>query len=182
MMADGTDLAALQCRLREEHVNGAFGALVSGLVWFVVGLALLRADLKTAFAVLFFGGMLIFPLAAVAGRIAGAPKGDDVPNPLEVSAFEGTAVLFAGLFVAYLLIGAAQWLVLPVVGLAIGVRYLTFNSLYGEPAYWLLGLALVAVSIAAALRVIGSPPYPFLIGGIEVVSGALLFARWRAIH
>jgi len=59
---------------------------------------------------------------------------------------------------------------------SIGVRYLIFRTLYGSPAYWVLGGALAIVGALTALAVVALPVnLALIVGAIEVVmSGAIL--------
>ncbi|MFN3516439.1 MAG: DUF7010 family protein [Novosphingobium sp.] len=54
-----------QAAMRQAFVNGGSGAIVSSLVWFAAVTALMRTDHAAAFAVLFLGGILIFPVASL---------------------------------------------------------------------------------------------------------------------
>ena len=52
-----------QAEIRHAYVGGGLGAIVSGLVWMVAAIVQYSHTVATTFAVLFFGGMLIFPLS-----------------------------------------------------------------------------------------------------------------------
>lgn len=173
-------LAASQRRLSADYTGGAPGVLVSGAVWLVAGLVAQRAGIATGFAALFFGGMLIQPLSVLVARgVFKAPKPSS-PNPLERTAIESTVGLFAGLFIAWLLLKSAPWLVFPTVAVAIGARYFVFRTLYGDALYWALGATLLAIAAIGALGLaLTGATVPIVVGAAEVVFGAAIVIRQR---
>lgn len=169
-----------QIAMRRAHVNGAPGVLVSGFVWLAAGLAASRADVATAFAVLFFGGMLIVPLAALIARKGfGQPK--PAPGqPLERLGLEMSFVLFAGILVAFTLLARLPGAVFPALITIIGARYFAFRTIYGEPLYWLLAGVLVLLGGVTLLLVPADPAKaPLIAGVIEIVLAAALVWRLR---
>ena len=175
-----TDLNVHQTALRRAFADGAPGVLVSGLVWIASGIAMARTDIATAFAVLFFGGMAIHPLATAMARFVLRCPADSAPNPLNRLAGESTVILFAGIAVAYALLGPAPALALPAFALFMAARYFVFRTLYGNVAYWVLGGCIAAV---AGLALFGKPlplgNIALQVGIIEIVVSVILFARWR---
>jgi hypothetical protein len=100
-------------------------------------------------------------------------------NPLDRLGLESTAMLFAGIFIAYALLRAAPALVFPVMAIAIGARYFVFRTIYDEPVYWLLGGLLAALGIAAMLGLPIPGNIALVAGAVEVVFAIVLLARWR---
>lgn len=155
--------------MARAHVGGAPGVLVSGLVWLVAGGLWERYSLGTGFLALFVGGMLIFPASLVVSRVLfKAPKAAP-GNPLERLALESTFILFAGIFLGYCFLRVAPELAFPAMAIAIGVRYLIFRTVYGSPAYWILGASIAAMGGLVAVGAITLPVNLALgVGAIEV--------------
>ena len=138
------DIASGQQDMRAGYHNGATGMLVSGLVWLAATCSALLISVQVSAMVLFFGGMLIFPLSVVLARAFGCPGKHTPENPLSSLAVESTVVLFVGLLIAFVMLFSQPWLFYPVMLLTIGVRYLLFQTLYGLKIYWLVGIVLMA--------------------------------------
>ena len=175
-----TDLVTQQAAMNRAYADGAPGVLVSGLVWIASGIAMARTDIATAFAVLFFGGMAIHPLATAVARFVLRCPAYSAPNPLNRLAGESTVILFAGIAVAYALLAPAPALALPAFALVMAARYFVFRTLYDNVAYWVLGGCIAGV---AGLALFGKPlplgNVALQVGIIEIVFAAILFARWR---
>ena len=174
------DRATAQRDISQAYVAGSPGVFVSGIVWLVAGVLRTAFSAETAFAGLFVGGMLIVPASLLIARtIFGAGKVAD-DNPLQRLGFESTIVLFAGILLAYVLLVAAAPLAFPTLALAIGARYFTFRTIYGEPVYWALGATLMAIATLALLGAgISDPGLLFGVGVVECAFAALLLARHR---
>jgi hypothetical protein len=172
------ELKAAQRDMTAAYVGGAPGIMVSGLAWLSAGVAWLRSDTATAFAVLFVGGMLIVPLALLICRMLfKAPK--VMPgNPLERLGLETTFALFGGLAIAFAALKVAPELSLPAFAIIIGTRYTLFRSLYDQPLYWLLG---GLIALAGCLALFGVAAFPgnvaLWVGGIELVLAGVVLAR-----
>lgn len=138
------DITAAQQDMRAGYLNGATGLLVSGLVWLAATCCVLLISMQASALVLFFGGMLIFPLSLLLARAFGCPGKHSANNPLSALAMESTVVLFMGLLIAFVMLFSQPWLFYPVMLLTIGVRYLLFHTLYGLKIYWLIGIVLMA--------------------------------------
>lgn len=167
-----------QADLRRAYVGGGPGAMVSALVWLAAAAVLAARGVPAAFATLFFGGMLIFPLGLVLCRqvlrVAGETKG----NPLGRSALESTIAMIAGLCAAWLFTPYRPDLVFPLSALAVGTHYFVFRTSYGDPLFWVLG-ALIAAVGAAGVFVPGLPTLALVltVAAIELVLGVMLTAR-----
>ena len=167
--------------MRRAYVNGAPGVFVSGLVWLAAGTVWLVQGVPAAFTVLFFGGMLIMPLAIIIARtIYREPK---LPpgGQLERLSLESTFVLFAGLLVAYAGLRSAPQAVFPIIVTIIGARYFVFRTIYAEPIYWLLGATLVAIGGLMLLYGFSWPGNLALVAGcVEVAFAIALLRRYHA--
>ena len=98
------EFGAAQRDMVAANYRGAPGVLVSGIVWLIAAGVWASAGFKLRFAALFVGGMLIMPLSLVIARALNAPK-LATANPLTRLALESTFLLFAGILIAYSLLG-----------------------------------------------------------------------------
>jgi hypothetical protein len=172
------ELKAAQSAMRNTHVGGAPGVLVSGVVWVVAGLVWLRLDVPHAFTVLFFGGMAIVPVAMFIARVMMRAPKHPGKNPLDLLGLESTLFLFAGLLIAYTLLRLNPAAVFPVMAITIGARYFTFRTIYGDAVYWLLGAALIVVGGSALLGLVVWPINVAVVAGlVEVGFAVLLFIK-----
>ena len=174
---DAMELKTAQSEMRAAHVGGAPGVLVSGIVWVIAGLIGLRVDVTHAFTVLFFGGIVIVPVALFIARVmlrAPKPVGE---NPLDRLGLETTFFLFAGLLIAYALLPLNPVAVFPIMAVIIGARYFTFRTIYGEAVYWVLGAALIAVGGSALFGYTWPTNIAVVAGFVEVVFAVVLFVR-----
>ena len=71
-----------QADLRRSYVGGGPRAIVSGLVGSAAAIMLAQSGVNAGFLTLFFGGMVIFPIATLICRMPhGRAKGVAVPIP-----------------------------------------------------------------------------------------------------
>lgn len=171
-------VADMQADARRAFVGGGPGALVSGLAWLAAALALQLAGLRTAYAVLFFGGFLIYPLSTVLERAVfrRAPAANS--NTLVRLGTETLPAMLGVLAVGWLLLDAAPQLVFPLAAIAVGGRYLVFRTVYGDSLFYALGGALLAVGALSLWM--GLPPpalVPWVVGTVEVIAAAVLIVR-----
>lgn len=169
-------IAAAQQEMSDAHVRGAPGVLVSGLVWLVAAWLWQRHGVVNGFYGLFVGGIMIFPVSVLLSRVLFRAPRASKGNPLERLAIESTVVLLAGTLLAWRLLGAAPELAFPAMAVTIGARYFLFRTLYGNPIYWILGGAIVAVGGLVALERITLPiNLALIIGAIEVSLALVIF-------
>jgi hypothetical protein len=173
------DIGSAQRDINRAYVAGAPAVLVSGLVWITAGVFLANSGTATGFAALFIGGIFIVPLALAIAKLGFRAAPVMRGNPLDRLGLESTAMLFAGIFIAYALLRAAPALVFPVMAIAIGARYFVFRTIYDEPVYWLLGGLLAALGIAAMLGLAIPGNIALVAGAVELVFAIVLLARWR---
>ena len=167
------DLA--QKNMNTAYFGGAAGVLVSGVIWCFAGAAALSYSNQSSMLVLFFGGMFIHPLALLLAKLLKRSAKHQPDNPLGKLAMESTIILFVGLFIAFYVAKLKIEWFFPIMLMAIGVRYLVFNTIYGIKTYWLLGAVLMFSGmlcvLLAANFVIGA-----LVGGlIEVLFSLVIF-------
>ena len=67
------DVLQAQAELRRIYRGGYSGPLVSASIWAVAAAVFFWVSPAAGMAVLFFGGMLIFPLAALVLKFMGGP-------------------------------------------------------------------------------------------------------------
>lgn len=171
-------LAEAQADNRRAFVGGGPGAFVSGAVWLTAAFVMKRHGTGPAFAVLFFGGMLIFPLAQLVSRALFRRSPAQRGNPLGRVALESTIAMGGGLFTAWLFHPFRPAWVFPIAAIAVGTHYAVFRTVYGDILFWGLGGLITAVGIIDVLGY-GSPPGgPILaVGVIEVVFAVILTSR-----
>jgi hypothetical protein len=132
---------------------------------------------------LFFGGMFIHPLAMLLSKILRRSGNHDPKNPLGKLALESAIILFVGLFLAFYVVTLqVDWfypIMLMLMLMIIGVRYLVFNTIYGIKTYWVLGVFLMLSGMLCILLganfVIGA----FVGGVIEIVFSLVIFMQTK---
>lgn len=171
-------LSEAQADLRRAYVDGGPGTVISGLVWIAAAIAQAREGVAPAFAVLFFGGMLIFPLSVVVNRVSLGRTAESPENPFGRLVLESTVAMIGGLFAAWLFLRHDPALVMPLAALAVGAHYFAFRTAYGLPVFWGLGTVIVAMSLGA---VFGFPPLTgslvVAVGLVEIAFGLFLTIR-----
>lgn len=160
--------------IRESHVGGSGGILVSGTVWIIAGIVSVAVSAFGGVTTLFFGGMAIYPMGVVLAKGLGGSGQHQKGNPMARLAIESTPLLFIGLFVAFSVYQREPDWFFPIMLTAIGGRYILFATIYGQRLYWLLGAVLTFTG--AAMIVVGAPFAfgAFAGGGIEIVFGLLM--------
>lgn len=98
--------------------------MVSGIVWLAAGITATASGVPSGFAVLFFGGMLIFPVAALFVRTIGRRESVRKENPGGLTAMETVVPMIEGLFGAWLLMPYRKDFVFPMAAIAVGAHYL----------------------------------------------------------
>lgn len=174
------EIATAQSELRRSYLRGGPGAIVSGLVWFGAGTAASYSGIPIGFAFLFFGGMLIFPVATliVRGLLRRAPVSRENPGGLTV--IETVFPMISGLFAAWLLMPYRPEFVFSMSAIAVGSHYFGFRTAYGDWTNWVLGGVMCAVGIASIFYAVPNPnAVPYTIATIEITFGSWL--TWISI-
>ncbi len=171
-----------QLDMREAYYSGAPGVFSSGSAWLVAGLVSFMVNPKAGMLTLIFGGMLIFPVSIIFGKLLGVSGKHRKGNPLAPLAIEGTIWMLLSIPIA---VGAAfyriEWF-FPAMLFVIGGRYLTFSTLYGMRLYWAFAAALV---ISGFLLLYTNAPAlsgAFTGAFIEYIFGVVLFFAHKSGH
>ena len=159
-------------------VGGGPGVFVSALVWFAAAVVERREGVGPGFLVLFFGGMLIFPLSTAASRLLFKRKKEAAGNPLGPLALESTIAMIGGLFAAWLFLSYEPGFVFPLAAIAVGTHYAVFKTVYGDRLFWLLGALVTAIGLLGIFSFVPIPGGPILaVALIELAFAALLTIR-----
>lgn len=170
-----------QTDMNYGYLGGATGVFVSGVVWLIAALVGLLYTPQVSILVLFFGGMAIFPLGMLLAKVFKRPGKHNPENPLGKLALESTAILFVGLFLAFCVSQIYLDWFYPIMLLAIGVRYLVFNTLYGLRTYWLLGAVLMLAGAVCILLKSSFISGAFIGGITEIVFSMFLFNQAKSL-
>lgn len=172
------DIAEAQHDLRRAYVGGGPGVFVSSLVWFSSGFVERVRGPVTGFTVLFFGGMLIFPLATLISRFVFQRGKAAADNSLGATALESTVAMIGGLIAAWLFLRFRPDFVFPLSAIAVGTHYAVFRSVYGDRLFLFLAAAITCVGLLGifAAAVIGRTVI-FDVALIELVFALILTFR-----
>ena len=86
------------------------------------------------------------------------------PNPMEMLALQSTVFLIIGVVIAYLVSATFGDWFFSIALLAVGARYLVFQTVYGMRLFLVLGLVLIMIA-AAALWFGMAPAFVAFAGG-----------------
>ncbi|AOS44720.1 hypothetical protein Verru16b_01787 [Lacunisphaera limnophila] len=168
-----------QTDMRHAYFGGATGLAASALVWLLAGSIALFRTPQAGVLALFFGGMLIHPLAVLGSKALGRPGAHARNNPLGPLALESTVILLLGMILAFGLSRYRVELFFPAMLIVIGGRYLTFHTLYGRRVYWLCGTALASLGLLAALQELPVAASTFGGAVIEAAIAAIVVVQIR---
>lgn len=143
------EIEQAQADVRRVYRGGALGPLVSAVVWGIASAVFQWASPTAALAVLFFGGMLIFPLASIGLKLAGGPGALPKGHPSIGLAMQSAFTVPIGLLLALALGSVDVRLFFPAAAIIVGAHYLTFISLYGMREYAVLAAVLVGLGTSA---------------------------------
>ncbi len=171
-------IAEAQQDNRRAFVGGGPGAFISGILWVTSSVVLKLRGVEFAFTVLFFGGMLIFPLSLLVSRQLFKRPSGAKSNELSRVALESTIAMIGGLFGAWLFLFAKPAYVFPLAAIAVGTHYAAFRTVYGNTLFWTLAGLITAVGLFDILGYVRFPGGPTLaVGLLEIVFGILLTMR-----
>jgi hypothetical protein len=167
-----------QADLRRAYVGGGPGVFVSSLVWLSAALVERSRGIELAFAVLFFGGMLIFPLSSLLARQVFRRQAEAKGNPLGKTALESTIAMIGGLFAAWLFLPFKPDYVFPLAAIAVGTHYAVFKTIYGDRLFWLLGGLITVAGFLGIYRYVAIPGGTiFAVAAIELLFAVILTLR-----
>ena len=178
MKGVGMDVREAQRDISRAYVGGGPGVGVSALVWLAAGIVERSEGVGTAFVVLFFGGMLIFPLATMVSRLGFGRAKEAAENPLGTIALESTIAMLGGLFAAWLFLRLEPAWVFPIAAIAVGTHYAVFRTIYGDRLFWVLGGLITVLGFAGIYRAAAVPGGTiFAVAVVELVFAAVLIRR-----
>jgi hypothetical protein len=163
-----------QTEMSKNYKYGATGIVVSGFMWLISSFVAYNYSAKQAVWALLVGGMLIYPISLIFNKILGVSGTHSQNNPLARLAMEGTVFMLMCIPLAYgLSLQRVEWFFQGML-LIIGGRYLTFNTLYGNRLYWVLG-GILGVA-AYLLLVFNAQSYISTLtgAGIEILFGLFM--------
>ncbi|MEN2741062.1 hypothetical protein ABCS02_25040 [Microbacterium sp. X-17] len=174
------DVRQAQAEVRDLYRGGFTGPLVAAFVWFAATAAYQWASPGAAMAVLFLGGILIFPLSTLLLKLMGGPAALPKGHPSISLAMQSAFTVPLGLLVAIALGTFDPTLFLPASLIIVGAHYLTFISLYGMRAYGALAGVLVALGAASLFWIPALRELSGCIGGaILLLSAIPLYLIYR---
>jgi hypothetical protein len=175
------DIATAQAELRASYVRGGPGAVVSGIVWLLAAITASVSSVQRGFGVLFFAGMLIFPISALLVRAVFRRNPPSRTNPGGITVMETVVPMIAGLLAAWLIMPHRIEFVFPLCAIAVGTHYFGFQTAYGDKTYWTLGAVMCFAGVAAILsRVPDVAVFPYAIAAIELLFGFWLTGKGLA--
>lgn len=155
------DVLQAQADVRRVYRGGFAGPLVSAIIWAAAAAVFYWASPATGMAVLFFGGILIFPLATLVLKFMGGPVALPKEHPSAALAMQTAFTVPLGLLVAIVLGNFDPRLFFPASLIIVGAHYLVFISLYGMRLYAVLAGVLAAAGTITL----------FLLPNLGVISG-----------
>lgn len=172
------NLQDAQQDMKNGYGYGSVGVIVSGIVWLISSLAVNFYSSKNGIWTLMIGGMLIFPVANLIGKLIGLKGGHDKNNPLAKLTMEGTIWMIMCIPLAYgLSLMKAEWFFQGMLMIIAG-RYLTFATVYGVRIYWVLG-AMLGVAAYILFKLEATAFISALTGGlIEIILGTIIYISY----
>ena len=172
------NLQDAQQDMKNGYGYGSVGVIVSGVVWLISSLAVNFYSSKNGIWVLMIGGMLIFPLATLIGKLIGLKGGHDKNNPLAKLTMEGTIWMIMCIPLAYgLSLIKVEWFFQGMLMIIAG-RHLTFATVYGTRIYWVLG-AMLGVAAYILFKLETTAFISALTGGlIEIILGIIIYISY----
>lgn len=173
-MAADISVRQAQADVRRVYRGGQFGPLVSAVLWLA---AAITGDLfsgSAGVAVLFFGGMLIFPVSTLALKLAGGPAALPRGHPMVGLATQAALTVPFGMLVAILLYTQRPEWFFPAALVLVGAHYLPFVHLYGMADFAVAAVVMIGTGMLLVLTEQSS----FSIGGYL---GALILLAFAVL-
>lgn len=165
--------------MKNGYAYGSTGVLVSGIIWILSSLAVHFYNPQKGIWCLIIGGIFIFPLSTLIGKLAGIKGEHQKGNPLGKLAMEGTIWMIMCIPLAYgLSLHKAEWFFQGVL-MIIGGRYLTFATIYGTKMYWILGAVLGLAAFILFKTEAGAFLSALTGGSIEMIFGIVIYGLYR---
>lgn len=165
--------------MKNGYGYGSVGVIVSGIVWLISSSAVNFYSPKNGIWTLIIGGMLIFPVSNLIGKLIGFKGGHDKNNPLAKLTMEGTIWMIMCIPLAYgLSLIKVEWFFQGMLMIIAG-RHLTFATVYGTRIYWILG-AMLGVAAFILFKLEATAFVSVLTGGlIEIILGIIIFILYN---
>jgi hypothetical protein len=170
------DIAAAQRDVRTVYAGGAYGQLVSGLIWLVAAGASVVVSHVVGIVVLLTLGAAILPLTTLLLKLRGGPATLPTGHPIAPLAMQIAFTVPLGLLVAVAAAGYREEWFFPASMVIVGAHYLPFTFLYGMPQFAVLGGLMTFGGVALALWL----PNAFSTGGW--LTGGLLLGFAALLH
>lgn len=165
--------------MKDSYGYGSVGVFVSGIIWLLSSLAIHFYTPQKGIWVLMIGGVFIFPISTLLGKLTGIKGEHHKGNPLEKLATEGTIWMIMCIPLAYgLSLHQTEWFFQGML-MIIGGRYLTFASLYGTKIYWILGAVLGLAAISLFKIAAGAFLSAFTGAVVEIIFGVIIYSIYR---
>lgn len=166
--------------IARAYVGGGPGLFFSALIWLAAGLIEQQHGIRTAFSVLFVGGMFIYPAGLFLSRVVFRRPAEAKTNPIAGAVLECTAAMIAGLFAAWLFLPYKPEYVFPLAALAVGTHFGVFKTVYGDRLFWLLAAAVSAIGLVDILVMPVRPSVAFAVAATEATFALILTLRGLA--
>lgn len=158
---------------------GSIGVFISGIVWVFSSLLVNYHSSQKGIWTLIIGGMFIFPIATLFGKLMGIKGGHQKNNPFSKLAMEGTLWMIMCISLAYgLSLIKVEWFFQGMMMIIAG-RHLTFATIYGIRLYWVLGIILGLAAYALFRMEAGGFPSASTGGLIEIIFGVVIYGFYR---
>lgn len=173
------NLQVAQSDMKRGYAHGSIGIFISGIVWLLSSQMVNSYSPQKGIWTLIIGGMLIFPVSTLIGRLMGIKGGHDKNNPLGKFAMEGTIWMIMCIPLAYgLSLVKVEWFFMGMM-IIIGGRYLTFASIYGLRIYWVLGSILGLTAYALFTLQAGAFIAALTGGLIEIIFSIIIYIQYK---
>lgn len=176
---DIDNIKLAQNEMRNNHMYGATGIVVSGLIWLISSFVAHNYSARYAVWSLLIGGVLIYPISTIFNKIFGVNGTHNKNNPLGGLAMEGTFFMLMCIPLAYgLSLQRIEWFFQGML-IIIGGRYLTFNTIFGNRIFWILG-GILGISGYILFSFNAQSYISALTGaGIEIFFGSFIYLNAR---
>lgn len=174
------NLQEVQADMRKGYGDGSIGVFISGIVWVTASIMVQYYTSQKGIWTLLIGGMLIFPLATLVGRLIGVKGAHAKNNPLGKLVMEGTIWMIMSIPLAYgLSLIKTEWFFQGML-LIIAGRYMTFASIYGLRIYYILASVLGLTAYVLFKRETEASISALAGGLIELLFGVVIYVRYKS--
>lgn len=163
--------------VREIYHGGFIGPLVSAGIWLAAAVAAESAGVSWGAPVLFFGGMLIFPLSMIGNRMLGRRPDLPAGHPMRGLAMQSAFGMVAALLAAWVLASVVPDAFFALAMVIVGAHYFTFTHLYGDVVFLVFGVAQVVTGLLVMVNTGPTTLGAYLMAALLVSMSATLFVR-----